>query len=255
MIGGILAAVVLAAATAAADPAMETETIIDGIYLRDSTQRAQVTDLTMSVESFSRKLAGDGSVKEEEKFLKTDFIKDTLFRVDFHEFYLDGLRQDSAALRKEIKTDADRRRKGRNRDANINPVAIFYPAAREDYEFSLKGIENREGRACYHIAADCLVEKDSLVEGDYWFETEGLNLVFVQFHPAKLPGPIKQLDMEIAFAPDSAGWWLPRRFHLFGRGKVMLFIKFNFEAEERYFDHRINTGLTDDFFKERADEK
>lgn len=254
MIGGILTAVVLAA-SAASDPAIETETVIDGIYLRDSTRQEQVMDLTMSVESFSRKLAGDGSVKEEKRFLKTDFIKDTLFRVNFHEFYLDGIRQDSAALRKEIKADADRRRKGRNRDANINPAAIFYPAARANYEFSLQGIENREGRACYHIAADCLVEKDSLVEGDYWFETEGLNLVFVQFHPARLPGPIKQLDMEIAFAPDSAGLWLPRRFHLFGRGKVMLFIKFNFEVEERYFDHRINTGLSDDFFKEREDEK
>jgi hypothetical protein len=253
--GGLLAAIVLAAGTAAADPSAGIETIVDGVYLRDSTQRAKIEDVTMSVESYSRKLAGDGTVKEEKRFLKTDYLKDTLFRVDFHEFYLDGIRQDSVALLKEVKADADRRRKGRNRDANINPLVAFYPAGRSHYEFTMKGTETREGRTCYHVAADCRVERDSLLEGDFWFETEGLNLVFVQFHPAKLPGPLKQLDMEIWYTPDTDGRWLPAKFHLLGRGRVMLFVTFNFAVDERYYDHRVNTGLADDFFKESANEE
>ena len=253
----VVLAVVLAAMTAppARSQTMETETIVDGVYLRDSTQRAQIKDLSMAVESYVRKLAGDGAVKEEKRFLKTDYFKDTLFRVDFHEFYLDGVRQDSAALTKQARADADRRRKGRSRDANINPTEVFYPRNRSNYEFTLKGTETREGRLCYHIGADCLVAKDSLLEGEYWFETEGMNLVYTEFHPAKLSGPLKQLDMQMWYAPGPEGYWLPMKFHLFGGGRAMLVIKFNFEVAERYFDHRVNTGLTDSFFKETTDEK
>jgi hypothetical protein len=253
----VIGAVLLGGLTAATalSRTMEIETIVDGVYLRDSTQRAQIHDLTMTVESYSRKLTADGEVKEEKKFLKTDYLKDTLFQVHFHQYFLNGIRQDDAALLKEARADADRRRRGRSRDVNFNPVEVFYPEKRSNYEFTLKGVETREGYACYHIIADCLVEKDSLIEGEYWFETEGLNPACVQFHPAKLPNPLKQLDMEMWYAPDDAGRWLPIKFQLLGRGKVMLFIKFNFEVDEKYFDHRINTGLSESFFKETADEK
>ncbi|MEE9442537.1 MAG: hypothetical protein V3V99_07705 [candidate division Zixibacteria bacterium] len=42
--------------------------------------------------------------------------------------------------------------------------------------------------------------------------------------------------------------------YLRGRGKVMIFIKFNFEVEEFYFDYKINTGLTDNIFGEANNE-
>jgi hypothetical protein len=251
----VAAALAVMANLPARGQTIETETIVDGVYLRDSTQRAQIKDLTMAVESFSRKLTGDGAVKEEKRFLKTDYMMDTLFRADFHEFYLNGVRQDSAATVKQARDDADRRRQGRSRDANINPAEGFYPHRRSNYEFTLKDVETKEGRSCYHIIADCLMEKDSLLEGDYWFETDGLNLVYAEFHPAKLPGPLKQLDLQMGYAPGPDGYWLPAKLHLRGRGRVMLVIKFAFEVEERYFDHRINTGLTDNFFKETGDEK
>ncbi|MDD4051836.1 MAG: hypothetical protein PHR28_08065 [candidate division Zixibacteria bacterium] len=253
----IVVAAVLAALTAppARSQTIETEIIVDGVYLRDSTQRAQIKDMTMSVESYSRKLTGDGAIKEEKEFLKTDYMKDTLFRANFHEFYLDSVRQDSAALAGQARDDADRRREGRFRDANINPTEVFYPSHRSNYEFTLKGTETKEGRACYHIVADCLVDKDSLLEGEYWYETEGMNLVYAEFRPARLRGALKQLDMQMWYAPGPDGYWLPMKFHLLGRGRAMLVIKFNFEVAERYFDHKVNTGLTESFFKETTDEK
>lgn len=244
----------LLAPTLALGQQMEIDKIVAGAYLRDSTARAGIADLTMAAESFARRLSGDNAVKEEKKFLKTYYFKDTLFRVDFLEYSLDGVRQDSTGLAAEIKDAADRRKKGRMRDATIRPLEPFYPDHRADYEFALIGTEEKQGRPCYRIAAECLRDDESLLNGQYWFETTDLNLVYTEFHPAKLPSPLKQLDMQMWYAPVADGVWLQERFHLLGRGQVMLFIKFRFEVEERYFNHAVNTGLADDFFKETRDE-
>ncbi len=244
----------LLAPTIAWGQQMEIDKIVEGAYLRDSTARAGMADLTMTAESFARRLTGDNAVKEEKKFLKTYYFKDTLFRVDFLEYSLDGVRQDSAKLAAEIKDAAERRKKGRMRDATIRPLEPFSPEHRADYEFALIGTEEKQGRQCYRVEAECLRDDQNLLTGQYWFETTGLNLVYTEFRPAKLPSPLKQLDMQMWFAPAADGIWLQERFHLLGRGQVMLFIKFRFEVEERYYDHAINTGLTDYFFKEKRDE-
>ena len=201
----------------------------------------------MTVESYSRKLTADGEVKEEKRFLKTDYIKDTLFRVHFQQFFLDGVRQDDAALLKEARAHADRRRQGRSRDANINPADVFYPSKRSNYEFTFKGVETREGRACYHLIADCLVKDDSLIEGEYWFETEGLNLVYVGVPSGQTSRPAQTARHADVVRPRPTRYVVAGQVPLFGRGKVMLLIKFNFEVDETVFrpsgQHRIDGKL------------
>lgn len=228
--------------------------IVQGVYARDSAKRAAVSDLTMTAESYSRKLSGDGEVKEEKKFLKTYYFKPPQFKVEFHEYVLDGETQDKEKLREQIKEAKERREKGRTRDAAIEPLTMFHPDARGNYDFELIGVEDKEGVNCYHITADCRLEEDTLFEGDFWFTTDGFNPVHAEFHPAKMPSKIKQLDMKRTYKEAVDGWWLPEYFYLRGRGKVLIFIKFNFEVEEYYADYEINSGLDDSFFKEIEDE-
>ncbi|MFH1699412.1 MAG: hypothetical protein ABIE07_02395 [Candidatus Zixiibacteriota bacterium] len=242
----------ISAVTQAQD--FDLEDIIDGIYLRDSSIQADIKDLTISVEAYSRKLSGDGDIKEEAKFLKTYYFKDTLFAVKFLEYYKDGEKQSDEELAKQEKEAVKKMKKDNSRDAQANPIDPFYPEFRAKYRFDLMGNESKNGYECYHIFADCRDEDERLIEGDFWFEIDNLNLVETEFKPSKLPGPLKQLDMVQTRKPTETGYWLPASFYLRGRGKVMIFIKFNFEAEELYSDYKINTGLTDDIFGEDNDE-
>jgi hypothetical protein len=233
---------------------LEIEQVIAGAYARDSIKRAEVGDMTMYAESYARKLSGDGEVKEEKKFFKNYYFKDTLFKAEFLEYYLEGQLQDEKKLQEQVKEAAERRKKGRNRDASINPMEAFYPENRHHYVYSMPGIEKQHGCVCYHITAECMSDEEELLEGDFWFEAEGLNLVHGEFRPAKMPSKIKQMDMTMSFAAAEDGYWLPAGFYMRGRGKVLIFIKFNFEVEEKYSQHKINVGLTDDFFAEDGDE-
>lgn len=232
----------------------DTDEIVIKAYLRDSTSQATIDDMTMMAESYSRKQKKDGTIKEEKKFIKLYSFKDSLFKVEFLEFYLDGKKQDADKLKDATEDAAKRRRKGRSRDASANPMEPFHPDFRSYYRFSMPGIEKKRGYDCYHILVECRVEENDLVEGDYWFETSGMNLVHAEFHPVKMPSAIKELDMKMSYEPDDDGRWLPVRFHLLGRGRVLFFIKFYFEVEETYYDHKINQRLTDDYFKENRDE-
>lgn len=234
---------------------LDIEEVIAGAVVRDSIRRAEVRDMVLSAESYARTLGGDGSVKEEKKFIKTYYFKDSLFKEEFLEYYLDGERQDDRALQEQVREAEERRRKGRNRDASVNPMDPFYPENRQYYKFSMPGVEKQRGCICYHVVAECLIEDENLLQGDYWFEVNWLNLAYAEFRPARMPSKIKRLDMNMSFAPIEEGYWLPMGFHLLGKGKVLVFIKFNFEVEERYSYHRLNVGLTDDFFREVADEK
>lgn len=234
---------------------LEIEEVIAGAYVRDSISRAEVGAMTMQAESYSRKLGGDGEVKEEKKFIKDYYFKDSLFKEVYLEYYLDDQKQSDEELQKQIEEAADRRRKGRNRDASIRPMIPFYPENREHYIFSMPGVEMQHGCVCYHIVAECRADDENLLEGDYWFETNNLNLVYAEFRPAKMPSKIKQLDMTMSYAPVEHGFWLPVGFHLRGRGKVLVFIKFNFEVEEKYSQHKVFVELNDDFFTEAGNEK
>ena len=234
---------------------LEIEEVIAGACLRDSITRAEVGAMTMKAESYSRKLSSDGRVEEEKKFLKDYYFKDTLFKETYNEYYLDGQKQSDEELQSQIKEAAERRRKGRSRDASIRPLAPFYPENRGHYVFSMPGVEMQHGCVCYHIKADCRADDENLLEGDYWFEVNNLNLVYAEFRPARMPSKIRQLDMTMSYAPVEHGYWLPVGFHLVGRGKVLVFIKFNFEVEEKYSQHRVFVDLTDDFFREANDER
>ena len=250
----VLLFLLLMAASSHASNLLTVEDIVEAAYLRDSIQRSEINDLMVSAESFARKLSGDGKVKEEKKFTKTYYFKDTLFKAEFHEYYKKGEKQNDKDLQKEIEEARKRREKGRIRDASIRPLLPFCPDLRSNYEFELHGTETRQDYRCYRVEARSKVEAEDQLEGEFWIEMENYNLVYAEFHPAKMPGPIKQLDMQMSYAPTVDGYWLMERFHLYGRGKVMIFIKFYFEVEEFYSDYRINTGLSENIFKEVSDE-
>ncbi len=230
---------------------LDINQIVDKIYARDSITKTNLDDLTIMAETFSRKLSKEGEVKEEKRFVKKYLFKDTLFAAQFLEFYIDDEIQDEKAIKKEKK---EMRKKGRFRNAARNALLPFYPKSRENYNYEFLGIEVMNGFRCYHVLADCDKKDKNLIEGDYWFETDGFNLVYCEFRPAKNPWPIKEIEMKQSRILTETGYWFPDHFIIKGYGKVLFLKKFYFEGEEFYFDYQINTGLTDDLFREADNE-
>lgn len=249
----VLAALSLCLGAARAQDSLDVDRIIRGAVRQDSLTRAGAGAWEMEAVSYVRKLGGDDEVKEEKKFLKTYYFKDSLFKAEFHEYYLDGQLQSQQELDNEIRAAAERRKKGRGRDASVNPMEPFYPENRDKYIFTLAGKELTHGCIAYHIIADCLVDDENLFEGGFWFEINHLNLLHAEFRPAKMPSKIKTLEMIKDYAPVEAGYWLPVGFRLRGKGQVLLFIKFNFAVEERYSRWEVNRDLPDSFFEENRD--
>jgi len=250
----VMVALLLAVGAVCGQTQLDIEQVIAQACRRDSLNRADVHDLVMSAESYGRTLRGDGTIKEEKLFFKTYYFKDSLFRTEFHQYYLNGQLQGAEELQKQVKEDEKRRKEDHNRDASVIPVELFYPRNRQHYIYSMPGIEVRQGYTCYHVKAECLEESENLLEGDFWFEVDDFNLVEADFHPARLPTTIRKLNMTMVYGPAVTGYWLPMSFCLEGRGKALLVIKFNFEVEEKYTRHKINVGLTDDYFSEDANE-
>jgi len=237
-----LMALTLCCGAAHSQDSLDVDQIIRGAITQDSITRAEAGAWEMDAVSYVRKLGGDDEVKEEKKFLKTYYFRDSLFKAVFHEYYRDGELQSQKELDKEIQEAAERRRKGRGRDASVNPMEPFYPEK-----------ELTHGCIAYHIIADCLEDDENLFEGDFWFEINHLNLLHAEFRPAKLPSKIKMLEMIKDYAPVEAGYWLPVGFRLHGKGQVLLLIKFNFAVEERYSRWEIDRDLPDTFFEENSD--
>ena len=98
----VVVLICLVGPAAAQEANLDINEVIAGAVARDSITRAEVTDMTMTAESYSRRLKGNGEVKEEKKFIKNYYFKDTLFKVEFLEYYKDGERQSDEELQKEI---------------------------------------------------------------------------------------------------------------------------------------------------------
>jgi len=227
---------------------LELNQIIDSVYIRDSLQKSRINDLVISAESYQRKLDSDGNIKEEKKFDKTIYSFDTLYFEEYLTYFKNGEKQSDSERDKEAEKIREKQNKGESRNASTSPLEIFYPDKRSGYSFSLVGIEAESECECYHVRAKSKVDKSDFFDGDFWFDHNTLRPVLVEFRPAKMPGPIKELEMSLAYDTVASGIYLPARFNLRGRGKALWVFGFHFGAEELYSGYRINTGAAQEFF-------
>lgn len=246
----VIILLLLGSAGISAGQASPIETIVEGVYLRDSLMRSRMDDMTMAAETIYLRLKDDGSVKYEKRYLKTYYFKGDQHKAEFLEYYLDGVRQDEKAIKDEVKEAKEREKKGRNRDASINPLRLFYPESRADYTFTLAGTESKGEFTCFHVVAESKKDDDKILEGDFWVDTDSLRLIQTDFHPSAMPTTIKYLDMTMTYGPAADGFWLLQKFHMSLAGKALLVFKFKVSVDETYSNHKVNTSLADDLFRE-----
>ena len=163
-------------------------------------------------------------------------------------------KQGDKDLNEEARKLREKQAKRESRNASTSLFEIFYPDKRIDYSFSLIGIESEAKCDCYHVRAKCKSAESESFDGDFWFDQKSLRPVYIAFRPVKLPGPIKELEMSLAYTIVS-NFYLPAHFQLQGRGKALWIFGFHFGVEEIYSDYRCNTGAAREFFsKEKNNE-
>jgi len=243
---------------------IDPEALIERILAVDSTQRAQRSDVIFDAELLEGEMKKDG-FKQKERLLKKVYIKylpDTaLFREDFLEYYKDGELQSKKDLEKKGRKKEEEKRKRKARNAAFPVIEPFYPENRHLHKIEYEGLAKNhiENYICHEFKVTAIEESDSLINGTYYFEADGFNLVRVDFSPAKLPRgmmfKLKKLDMTAIYAPTPNGIWLPSEFRLVGKGKAAFFFGVNIAFQEYYTNPIVNPGLDDDPFYAAAKQK
>jgi len=226
-------------------------------------QRAQVRDIRFDSELKERRLTDAGEVKEEKRFLKQIYMAtgaDTASRMRLHEkflvFYKDNTLQDEDALLDEISDKIERKKKRKGNDLATSLAEVFDPKHRDAYTFAYRGIDNHmaPGFACHVVEVKPKLANDTVdrIVGALYVDTATCHIAYADFRPNKLPSnlmfKIKDMQMQMRYAPTEDGIWLPTRFELNGKATAGLFFGIRFQTVETYLNPVINSGFGDSLF-------
>jgi hypothetical protein len=245
--------------TAGIDP----NALIERILTVDSLQMSRINDVTFDAEYIEGEEKDDG-FKEKVRLVKRVYIKyfpDTAwYHEEYQEYYKDGKQKSTKDRDKEAAERKKKRKKRKSRDISFSMIEPFKLKNRDKYDVEYLGVaDNRiDDYICHHFRITAKEELQELVNGDYYFEAGSFNLVRVQFSPAKLVKKtmfkMKKLNMVIRYGPSDQGLWLPIQFDVSGKGRAAFLFGVNFAGTEYFRNPVINSGLSDNLFKESGDE-
>ncbi len=243
---------------------IDPEALIDRILSVDRKQRSEVHDVTFDAEYVEGDRNDNGDLKEKVRFLKKIFVKyedDTaLFKEKYLTYYKNGEIQSEDNLEREARSRTEKRISRKAKDISYDMLKPFYPDERQHYTITYKGVSDQqyEGYTCYQFRVEAKEEDEQYVNGDYYIDAESFHLVEVDFSPAKLVRKamfkMNELRMTILYGPTDDGYWFPREFDIELSAKAMFLVGISVSGTEYYRNPVVNSGLSDDLFKENADD-
>lgn len=238
---------------------IDPEALIERILAVDEKQRTKIKDVIFDAEYVEGKKEDDGTFKEKQKIIKKIYVKylaDTaLYHEEYLEYYKDGKLQEEKKRDEEASKRLGKKKKRKTRDVSYPILKPFYPEQRELYDISYQGVaeDKIEKYVCHHFRVTAKEKKDTLINGDFYFDAESFHLVGVDFSPAKLVKNVvfrlKEMRMALVYAPTAEGYWLPRQFDIQGKGKAMFLIGVKFAGTEYYRNPVVNGGIADEIFE------
>ncbi len=237
----------------------DAEQLIAKILEVDKQQREQIKDLVILSEYIKGEEKDDGTFEEKVRFNKRISIKYLADTAWMHEEYLSGVKEGKPMSDKDCQNAAkeDREKKKRRATPNISYPMLkpFYPEKRALYQIDYLGIagERVDGYLCHYFKVTAKEPIDTLLNGDYFFDTESLHLVRVTFSPSALVNrtmfKMSKMNMALNYLPTSEGYWLPTMFTFNMKAKAMWLINVPTAATETYSDPIINSGVPDSLFE------
>ena len=239
---------------------IDPDAIIERIVTLEKRQMENIKYITYDAEYVEGEDNAEGIFKEKVRFIKKVYVKylpDTsLIHEEYIEYYKEGELQDEKKLESEAKDRIEKKKKRKAKDISFSMLEPFYPENRKLYDISYNGITDEiiENYTCFHFKVNALEESDSLINGDFYFDTETFNPVKVDFTPAKLTKKfmfkLKEMAMSVLYEPSGIDdLWLPVRFDISGKGKAMFFIGVKFSGMEYYRNPVINDSTVEKYFE------
>jgi hypothetical protein len=245
------------------------ETAADSLIARilevDSMQREAVKDLVLDAKYVEIDSSDNGETKEKVRLMKKISIKylaDTaLYHEEYLQFFDEGKLKDEKDLKNEAKERKEKKRRRGALDISYPMLRPFDTKHRELYTIEYKGVAPNkiDGQTCQQFTITAKTPTDSLINGDYYFETEGLHLVRVDFSPSKLVKrsmfKMSEFNMSLSYKPNESNYWLPAKFHIQFKAKAMWMIGIKVNGTEDYTNPVVNSGVADSVFdSDRAKE-
>jgi hypothetical protein len=241
------------------ETALESSAIIQKLLDVEAKQRTEVQDVVFDAEYIESEGDGNGGFTEKvrlEKKIHMKYMPDTIL---YHEEYLRFFKNGELKSEEEcdeIASDRKSKKKSRGaRDISYPMLEPFYPRNRGQYNIDYRGVNDTviPNYVCHHFKVTSKVEDETKIDGDYYFDANTFQLVRVNFVPAKLSGnllfKLDSLTMSMTFTPTTDGHWLPERFDISGKGKAAFFIDVDWSGTEYFKNPQINTGLTEEQFR------
>jgi hypothetical protein len=150
---------------------------------------------------------------------------------------------EAAKLNRKNKSDAGnkgKRRGGRHRgmDLTRDELFPFGENRRKDYEYVLLEDSLNNDQTVYVLETRSKLKSSDYFEGKYYVHPETFDVLKAELRPAKYPGPLKLLEMDIDFDRLPEGYLVIREAKV--RIHVGLIIKnIRIESEEIYSDYEV----------------
>jgi len=245
--------------TAGIDP----EALINQILQVDGEQQARLKDAAFDATYVEGETKDDGRYEEKLRFMKRISIKyfpDTAwFHEQYIQYYKDGKLKSDEDCRKAAEERIEKKRRRGAMDISYPMIRPFTQRHRALYTITYQGIvpEKIENYICHKFRVDAIEPADSLINGDYYFESDGFHLVRVDFSPSKLVKrsmfKMNQMNMSLTFEKSVGDFWLPAKFQIQMRAKAMWVIGIKVSGTEEYRNAVVNSGIDDQLFEVHDD--
>jgi hypothetical protein len=133
--------------------------------------------------------------------------------------------------------ESDQRSRGRRSlDMTRDEVLPFSPDKRAGYDFTIEGTTGLDGSPAVLLRSRSRVRSDDKLEGLYYVDPETGDVRRAELTLAKMPGPLKRMEMEVDFRVLPEGHQVMTKAVM--RIHVGLIVKnIRVEAVETYSDH------------------
>jgi hypothetical protein len=252
----LLIPMVLVSSSRAQDAAADT--LIARILEVDQAQRSQVKDLVLDAKYVEIDSSDNGETREKVRLIKKISIKYLTDTAWYHEEYLQFFDEGKLKNQDDLKKEADERKEKKRRrgalDISYPMLRPFDAGHRALYTIEYKGLTSSQidGHVCHHFTITAKEPADSLINGDYYFESGALHLVRVDFSPSKLVRrtmfKMSEFNMSLSYKPNESNYWLPSKFHIQFKAKAMWMIGIKVNGTEDYTNPVVNSGISDAVF-------
>ncbi len=181
-----------------------------------------------------KQIVVDNKTRIEKVFKATEYKDDEIKDVT-NEF-----KEEAAKMNAKNRSSDGEESGGRHRGMNLGMEDIFPfgEAKRKDYDFSLHKETLPDGREVYILKTVSKQESSEYFEGTYTIDADTLSILRAELIPAKNPGPLKLLEMDMEFEHLLEGYLIIKKASV--RVHVGLIIKnIRMQTEEVYTDYDI----------------